>query len=72
MKLLPRRRGAASADPSGADGTGDALDPVPARIPDPSLPSEARGSWEQAALTNVAITEVIKRQLNVDSPPWKK
>jgi hypothetical protein len=32
----------------------------------------ARGTWEQAALTNVDITEVVKRQLGTVTPPWKK
>ena len=48
------------------------LDPVPKRLPDPSKPAEARGSWEQAALVNVGITELVKQQLDAQTPPWKK
>lgn len=48
------------------------LDPVPKRLPDPSKPAEARGSWEQAALVNVGITELVKRELDAQTPPWKK
>jgi hypothetical protein len=48
------------------------LDPVPRRLPDPSKPAQARGSWEQAALVNVGITELVKQQLNAQTPPWKK
>jgi hypothetical protein len=32
----------------------------------------ARGTWEEAALTNVDITEVVKRQIGTITPPWKK
>jgi hypothetical protein len=41
-------------------------------VPDPGMVPTARGSWEQAALTNVDITEVVKRQLGTVTPPWKK
>ncbi|HEX3605612.1 MAG TPA: hypothetical protein VH134_06795 [Candidatus Dormibacteraeota bacterium] len=43
-----------------------------APLPDPGEVPQARGSWEQAALTNVDITEVVKRQLGTVTPPWKK
>jgi hypothetical protein len=48
------------------------LDPVPRHLPDPSKPAQARGSWEQAALVNVGITELVKRELDALTPPWKK
>jgi hypothetical protein len=62
MKLpftLPRRR----AD----DRDGEAR-----RLPDPASVPTARGSWEEAALTNVDITEVVKRQLGTVTKPWMK
>jgi len=42
------------------------------RIPDPGKVPAQRGSWEEAALTNVDITEVVKRQIGTVTPPWKK
>ena len=42
------------------------------RIPDPGRVPTRRGSWEEAALTNVDITEVVKRQIGTVTPPWKK
>ena len=59
LDTLRRRRG-------GADGASAT------RLPDPALPPTARGSWEQAALVNVDITELVKRQLGTPTPPWKK
>ena len=41
-------------------------------IPDPGKVPTARGTWEEAALTNVDITEVVKRQIRSVTPPWKK
>jgi hypothetical protein len=41
-------------------------------LPDPGAVPTARGSWEQAALTNVGITELVKRQIGTVTPPWKK
>lgn len=41
-------------------------------VPDPAQVPTARGSWEEAALTNVDITEVVKRQIGTITPPWKK
>jgi hypothetical protein len=32
----------------------------------------ARGTWEEAALTNVDITEVVKRQIRTVTRPWMK
>lgn len=41
-------------------------------LPDPAEVPTARGTWDQAALTNVGITEAVKRQLGTVTPPWKK
>lgn len=73
MKLFPLRRHPAGDDARELTALNTAaLDPAPRRVPDPSLPVEARGSWEQAAFTNVQITELIKRELNAQTPPWRK
>jgi hypothetical protein len=63
LDLLRRLRNAQSED-DGANGT------LP--LPDPGMVPTARGTWEQAALTNVDITELVKRQLGTVTPPWKK
>jgi hypothetical protein len=41
-------------------------------LPDPAQPPERRGSWEEAALTNTEITEVVKRQIRTVTRPWEK
>jgi hypothetical protein len=41
-------------------------------LPDPSRPPGNRGPWEEAALTNVAITEVVKRIIGSVTHPWNK
>jgi len=41
-------------------------------LPDPAKPPSNRGSWESAALTNVDITELVKRQIHTDTRPWQK
>lgn len=41
-------------------------------IPDPGKVPTARGTWEEAALTNVAVTEVVKRQIRTVTRPWMK
>jgi len=62
MKLpLPRRRGA--EDPATAQARA---------IPDPAKVPTARGTWEEAALTNVDITELVKRQIRTVTRPWQK
>lgn len=43
-----------------------------ASLPDPALPPRNRGDWDQAALTNVDITEVVKRQIRTRTRPWEK
>ena len=30
------------------------------------------GEWDEAALTNVEITELVKRQIRTDTRPWQK
>ena len=41
-------------------------------IPDPGKVPTARGTWEEAALTNVAVTEVVKKQIRTVTRPWMK
>ena len=42
------------------------------RIPDPAKVPTNRGPWEEAALLNVEVTELVKRELGARTPPWKK
>lgn len=56
------RRPPRSAQASKADG----------RVPDPALPPRDRGSWEEAALANVAVTETVKRNIRSVTRPWDK
>jgi hypothetical protein len=41
-------------------------------LPDPAKPPTNRGEWEEAALTNVEITELVKRQIRTNTLPWQK
>jgi len=59
---LPRR---ARRDDTLRDADGRA-------IPDPGKVPTARGTWEEAALTNVAVTEVVKKQIRTVTRPWMK
>jgi hypothetical protein len=59
---LPRRR---RRDETLRDADGRA-------IPDPAKVPTARGTWDEAALTNVAVTEVVKRQIRTVTRPWMK
>lgn len=61
MTLLPRRRRASDSEQDGGR-----------QIPDPGKVPTARGTWEEAALTNVDITEVVKRQIRTVTRPWMK
>jgi hypothetical protein len=62
MGLLARlRRRGADAGPGGAEP-----------LPDPSKPPRNRGDWDKAALTNVDITEVVKREIRTTTRPWQK
>ncbi len=47
-------------------------DPEGRPLPDPGKVPQARGTWEEAALTNVAVTEVVKRQIRTVTRPWMK
>jgi len=47
-------------------------DPEGRPLPDPAKVPQARGTWEEAALTNVAVTEVVKRQIRTVTRPWMK
>ena len=60
LERLRERRGADEAAP-----------PQPA-LPDPAEVPRNRGSWEQAALTNVDITEYVKQQIRTRTRPWEK
>jgi hypothetical protein len=62
--LLRRRRATDADDDASANGARP--------LPDPAMVPTARGTWDQAALTNVDITEAVKRQLGTVTPPWKK
>jgi hypothetical protein len=42
------------------------------QLPDPSRPPGNRGTWEDAALTNVEITELVKRNIRTVTRPWNK
>lgn len=63
MSILRRRRRASDPPPDA---------PGARSIPDPGKVPTARGTWEQAALTNVDITEVVKRQIRTVTRPWLK
>lgn len=65
MSLRDRLR--RRSDPS--PGTPDERRP---RTPDPAKVPTNRGPWDQAALLNVDVTEVVKRELGARTPPWKK
>jgi hypothetical protein len=41
-------------------------------LPDPAKPPGNRGEWDAAALTNVDITELVKRQIRTTTRPWQK
>ena len=41
-------------------------------LPDPALPPARRGDWDQAALTNVEITERVKAEIRAVTRPWNK
>ena len=43
-----------------------------AALPDPSKPPRNRGDWDHAALTNVDITEEVKREIHTQTRPWLK
>ncbi len=41
-------------------------------LPDPAKAPANRGEWDHAALTNVEITELVKRQVRTTTLPWQK
>ena len=43
-----------------------------ATLPDPAKPPENRGDWDSAAITNVDITEVVKREIHTVTRPWNR
>jgi hypothetical protein len=56
-RLRARRRRAPAATPA---------------LPDPAKPPQNRGPWDLAALTNVDITEEVKREIGTVTRPWQK
>ena len=74
LERLRRRPDGAvkQADPADAVTDPQHAAGMAARLPDPSRPPQARGSWENAALTNTRITELVKREIGTITPPWKK
>ena len=67
-----RRRPDDTARPDPADAAVPRPGPGPGPLPDPSKVPQARGSWENAALTNTRITELVKREIGTVTPPWAK
>jgi hypothetical protein len=49
-----------------------ATGPLGEPLPDPAKPPGNRGEWDRAALTNVEITELVKRQIRTNTRPWQK
>lgn len=45
---------------------------APVGLPDPAKPPSRRGDWDQAAMTNVDVTEFVKRQIRTTTKPWQK
>ena len=41
-------------------------------LPDPSLPPGNRGTWDDAALINTDITELVKRQIKTKTKIWQR
>ena len=41
-------------------------------LPDPAVAPGKRGSWDEAALTNVAITERVKEQIKTVTRPQNR
>jgi len=64
MNLLPRRRRAPDLELDSERGQ--------RALPDPGKVPQARGTWDEAALTNVDITELVKRQIHTVTRPWTK
>lgn len=73
MSLLTLVRGLRpKLSEDGAHGD-PSLPPVAADgLPDPAQPPARRGEWERAALTNVQIAELVKRQIGSVTRPWNK
>jgi hypothetical protein len=41
-------------------------------LPDPAEPPGKRGTWDEAALTNVEITELVKQQIKTVTRPQNR
>lgn len=50
----------------------DEAAPAGSQLPDPAKPPRNRGEWDEAALTNVDVTELVKRQIRTRTRPWQK
>ena len=50
----------------------DEAPPGGSPLPDPAKPPRNRGDWDEAALTNVDVTELVKRQIRTRTRPWQK
>ena len=72
VRLRERLRRFGEGAPEAASSLRDEDPALEPSLPDPSKPPTARGSWEQAALVNIALTERIKGELGTHTPPWKK
>jgi hypothetical protein len=44
----------------------------PQELPDPAMPPGKRGTWDEAALTNVAITELVKQEIKTVTRPQNR
>ena len=65
----PRRQSLLGRLRARRDGTTPAAAPA---LPDPARPPQNRGAWEEAALTNVDVTELVKSQIRTRTRPWEK
>lgn len=76
LDRLRRRRDRESGPVKKTDLPDAASDPThgpnPTRLPDPSKVPQARGSWEEAAIVNTRVTDLVKREIGTVTPPWKK
>lgn len=45
---------------------------LPQELPDPAMPPAKRGTWDEAALTNVAITELVKQEIKTVTRPQNR
>ncbi len=41
-------------------------------VVDPTLPPFRRGTWNNAAVTNVRVTDAVKQRMRTVTQPWMK